>query len=59
MSAVASTAVERGWARIDLFVEKGRPATSFYETIGMTDQGHLHYQISGEEMRNLADSVRR
>jgi len=54
MAAVASLAMARGWVRIDLFVEDHRPATSFYESIGMTDQGHRHYQINGNAMRALA-----
>jgi GNAT superfamily N-acetyltransferase len=35
MAGVARIARERGWIRIELFVEEGRPAIRFYEEIGM------------------------
>jgi GNAT superfamily N-acetyltransferase len=54
MAAVASVAIERGWSRIDLFVNDGRPAIKFYEAIGMADRHHRHYQIDGDAMRELA-----
>lgn len=36
----------RGWIRIELFVEEGRPALRFYESIGMRDLHHRHQRHS-------------
>ncbi len=35
MANVAKIAMNRGWVRIELFVEEERPAIRFYEAIGM------------------------
>ncbi|MBB4038646.1 GNAT superfamily N-acetyltransferase [Microvirga flocculans] len=57
MSAVARTALEREWERIELFVEEGRPALRFYETIGMRDLSHRHLRLEGEALQGLAAEV--
>lgn len=54
MSGVAELARERGWIRIELFVEDGRPALRFYESIGMRDLVHRHLRLEGEELASLA-----
>ncbi|MDG2570755.1 GNAT family N-acetyltransferase, partial [Vibrio parahaemolyticus] len=54
MAGVARIALERGWIRIELFVEEGRPALSFYERIGMRDLHHRHLRLEGEALSNLA-----
>jgi GNAT superfamily N-acetyltransferase len=54
MSGVARIAMERGWARIELFVEEGRPAIRFYESIGMRDLCHRHLRLDGEDLIKLA-----
>jgi GNAT superfamily N-acetyltransferase len=54
MSGVARIAMERGWARIELFVEEGRPAIRFYESIGMRDLCHRHLRLDGEDLIMLA-----
>jgi len=54
MAAVAQTARERGWERIELFVEEGRPALRFYESIGMHDLSHRHLHLEGDALRRLA-----
>ena len=54
MAAVAQTARERGWERIELFVEEGRPAIRFYESIGMRDLFHRHLRLEGEALQGLA-----
>ena len=54
MAAVARIARERGWARIELFVEEGRPAIAFYEAIGMVDLRHRHYRLDGDALDQLA-----
>jgi GNAT superfamily N-acetyltransferase len=54
MAAVAQIARERGWERIELFVEDGRPALRFYESIGMRDLSHRHLRLEGEALLGLA-----
>jgi len=54
MAAVAQTAQKRGWERIELFVEEGRPALRFYETIGMRDLFHRHLRLEGNALQHLA-----
>ncbi|MBF9196378.1 GNAT family N-acetyltransferase [Microvirga terrestris] len=54
MAAVAQTARERGWERIELFVEEDRPALRFYESIGMRDLSHRHLRLEGEALLGLA-----
>jgi GNAT superfamily N-acetyltransferase len=54
MAAVAETALERGWERIELFVEEGRPALRFYESIGMRDLSHRHLRLEGKALLGLA-----
>jgi GNAT superfamily N-acetyltransferase len=54
MAAVAQTARERGWERVELFVEEGRPALRFYESIGMRDLFHRHLRLEGEALLSLA-----
>ncbi|MBM6594687.1 GNAT family N-acetyltransferase [Microvirga pudoricolor] len=54
MAAVAREAVERGWIRIELFVEEGRPAIRFYESLGMRDLHHRHMRLDGEALNRLA-----
>jgi GNAT superfamily N-acetyltransferase len=58
MARVASIARERGWIRIELFVEEGRPATKFYEAIGMRDLHHRHYRLDGTVLNSLAEEAR-
>ncbi len=57
MACVARSACERGWIRIELFVEEGRPAIRFYEAIGMRDLEHRHYRLDGSDLISLADEV--
>jgi GNAT superfamily N-acetyltransferase len=54
MAGVARIARERGWIRIELFVEEGRPALAFYERIGMRDLHHRHLRLEGEALERLA-----
>lgn len=54
MAAVARIALERGWVRVELFVEEGRPALHFYEAIGMRDLHHRHLRLDGEALERLA-----
>jgi GNAT superfamily N-acetyltransferase len=42
MANVARIALERGWARVELFVEEGRSAIRFYEAIGLRDLRHAY-----------------
>ena len=55
MAGVARIARERGWIRIELFVEDGRSALSFYERIGMRDLNHRHLRLEGEALSKLAE----
>jgi GNAT superfamily N-acetyltransferase len=54
MAAVAKVALERGWVRVELFVEEGRSAIRFYESIGMRDLSHRHLRLEGEALHILA-----
>nr|WP_281024333.1 GNAT family N-acetyltransferase [Microvirga calopogonii] len=54
MAGVARIALERDWIRIELFVEDGRPALSFYERIGMRDLHHRHLRLEGDALERLA-----
>ena len=54
MAAVAKVALERGWVRVELFVEEGRPAIRFYGSIGMRDLSHRHLRLEGEALQILA-----
>lgn len=56
MAKVASIAVERGWARLQLCVEEGRAAIQFYESIGMRNCQEKHYQIEGAALIKLAQT---
>ena len=58
MANVARTAYERGWIRIELFVEEGFPAIRFYEAIGMRDLRHRHYRLDGSDLTSLAVEAR-
>ncbi|MCG7393066.1 GNAT family N-acetyltransferase [Microvirga sp. ACRRW] len=55
MAGVAKIARERGWIRIELFVEEGRPAIRFYEAIGMRDLHHRHLRLEGEALKRMAE----
>ena len=57
MAAVAKTAMERDWVRVELFVEEERPAVRFYEAIGMRDLHHRHMRLDGEALARLADTA--
>jgi GNAT superfamily N-acetyltransferase len=57
MAAVARDALERGWVRVELFVEEERPAISFYEAVGMRDLHHRHMRLEGEAMARLANDA--
>ncbi len=57
MAAVARVALERGWVRIELFVEEERPAIRFYEAVGMRDLHHRHMRLEGEALARLAGSA--
>ncbi|MBB3020172.1 GNAT superfamily N-acetyltransferase [Microvirga lupini] len=57
MATVAKIAMERGWVRVELFVEDERPAIRFYEAIGMHDLHHRHMRLDGEALAQLAASV--
>jgi len=54
MAAVAKLAVDRGWPRVELLVEKGSSAARFYEAIGMAASGDRHYRIEGSALAVLA-----
>lgn len=54
MAKAASVIVERGWARLQLCVEEGRPAIHFYESIGMEDCKERHYKIEEDALVKLA-----
>jgi GNAT superfamily N-acetyltransferase len=54
MAAVARVALDRGWVRVELFVEEERPALRFYEAIGMRDLSHRHMRLEGEALLGLA-----
>ena len=54
MVAVARVAVDRGWVRVELFIEEERPAIRFYEAIGMRDLHHRHMRLDGEALVRLA-----
>jgi GNAT superfamily N-acetyltransferase len=54
MASVARIALVRDWARIELFVEEGRSALNFYETIGMRDLHHRHLRLEGDALLALA-----
>jgi GNAT superfamily N-acetyltransferase len=54
MARMALITLQRGWARVELFVEEQRPAIQFYEDIGMIDMRHRHMRLGGTELRNLA-----
>jgi len=57
MTKVARIALERGWIRIELFVEEGRPAIRFYEAIGLRDLQHRHMRLEGEALETLAQGL--
>jgi GNAT superfamily N-acetyltransferase len=57
MAAVAKIALERGWTRVELFVEEERPAIRFYEAIGMRDLHHRHMRVDGEALVRLANEA--
>ena len=57
MTAVAKVAMERDWARVELFVEEERPAIRFYEAIGMHDLQHRHMRLDGEALVRLANEA--
>ena len=50
MAAVAATALQRGWCRLELFVEDGLPPIAFYEAIGLVDLGHRHLRLEGQAL---------
>jgi len=56
MAAVARVALERGWIRVELFVEEERPAIRFYEAIGLRDLHHRHMRLEGEALQRLAQA---
>ncbi len=55
MAAVAAVAVERRWARVELFVEEERPAVRFYEAIGMLNCKEHHFLLEGQPLAKLAN----
>jgi len=55
VSAVARIARNRGWCRIELFVEEGRPAVEFYHSIGMRDLHHRHFRLDGAQLQVMSD----
>lgn len=57
MAAVAGIALEREWARVELFVEEGRPAIRFYEAIGMRGLQHRHMRLESEALLRLASEA--
>lgn len=57
MAAVAKVALEREWARVELFVEEGRPAIRFYEVIGMHDLKHRHMRLENAALLRLASEA--
>ncbi|MBM1173374.1 GNAT family N-acetyltransferase [Microvirga arabica] len=57
MAAAARIALDRGWLRVELFVEEGRSAIHFYEAIGMSDLHHRHMRLEGEALIRLANNT--
>jgi hypothetical protein len=57
MANVARVALERGWARVELFVEEGRSAIRFYEAIGLRDLRHRHMRLEGDALQRLASGA--
>ena len=57
MANVARIALERGWARVELFVEEGRSAIRFYEAIGLRDLRHRHMRLEGDALERLASGA--
>jgi len=57
MASVAKTALERGWVRVELFVEEERPAIRFYEAIGLRDLHHRHMRLEGDALQRLASEA--
>lgn len=57
MANVARIALERGWARVELFVEEGRSAVRFYEAIGLRDLSHRHMRLEGDALERLASGA--
>jgi len=57
MASVAKTALERGWIRVELFVEEERPAIRFYEAVGMRDLHHRHMRLDGDALARLANDA--
>ncbi|MFC1457605.1 GNAT family N-acetyltransferase [Microvirga arabica] len=57
MAAAARIALDRGWLRVELFVEEGRSAIRFYEAIGMSDLHHRHMRLEGEALIRLANNT--
>ena len=50
-------ALERGWARVELFVEEGRSAIRFYEAMGLRDLRHRHMRLEGDALQRLASGA--
>ncbi len=57
MANVARVALERGWARVELFVEEGRSAIRFYEAIGLRDLRHRHLRLEGDALERPASGA--
>ncbi|NBJ09548.1 GNAT family N-acetyltransferase [Microvirga arsenatis] len=57
MASVAKTALERGWIRVELFVEEERPAIRFYEAVGLRDLHHRHMRLEGDALQRLASEA--
>lgn len=59
MEAVADVAVSRDWCRLELFVEEGLSAITFYESIGMIDLDHRHLRLEGSALLSLSTASER
>jgi GNAT superfamily N-acetyltransferase len=57
VAGVAAIARHRGWLRLELFVEEGKAAIGFYDTIGLRDLNHRHYRLEGEAFDRMADAA--
>lgn len=55
LAAVAKSAVERGYRRVDLSVLDWNPARGFYDRVGFRQMREwLPYRLTGEALSNLA-----
>jgi GNAT superfamily N-acetyltransferase len=54
LASLARIAKDRGWLKLEIFVEEGRRAIGFYHAVGLRDLGHRHCRLEGEAFDILA-----